>query len=38
MEEGLDTGPVLATAETPIEADDTGGTLHDRLAALGAPL
>jgi methionyl-tRNA formyltransferase len=38
MEEGLDTGPVLATAETPIEADDTTGTLHDRLAALGAPL
>ncbi len=38
MEEGLDTGPVLASSETPIEADDTGATLHDRLAALGAPL
>lgn len=38
MEEGLDTGPVLATAETPIHADDTFGSLHDRLAALGAPL
>lgn len=38
MEEGLDTGPVLATAETPIEADDTTRSLHDRLAALGAPL
>jgi methionyl-tRNA formyltransferase len=38
MEEGLDTGPVFATAETPIEADDTAATLHDRLAALGAPL
>lgn len=38
MEAGLDTGPVLATAETPIEADDTSATLHDRLAALGAPL
>lgn len=38
MEEGLDTGPVLASAETPIAADDTAGTLHDRLAALGAPL
>ncbi|GAM98668.1 methionyl-tRNA formyltransferase [alpha proteobacterium U9-1i] len=38
MEEGLDTGPILATAETPIEADDTTRTLHDRLAALGAPL
>lgn len=38
MEEGLDTGPVLASAETPIQFDDTTGTLHDRLAALGAPL
>ena len=38
MEEGLDTGPVLASAETAIEADDTFGSLHDRLAALGAPL
>jgi methionyl-tRNA formyltransferase len=38
MEEGLDTGPVLASAETPIEADDTAATLQDRLAAMGAPL
>jgi methionyl-tRNA formyltransferase len=38
MEEGLDTGPVLASAETPIEFDDTTGTLHDRLAQLGAGL
>ncbi len=38
MEEGLDTGAVLATAEAPILADDTAGALHDRLAALGAPL
>lgn len=38
MEEGLDTGPVLATAEAPILADDTAGALHDRLASLGAPL
>ncbi len=36
MEAGLDTGPVLLEARTPIAADDTGGTLHDRLAALGA--
>jgi methionyl-tRNA formyltransferase len=36
MEEGLDTGPVLATAETPIDADDNSSTLHDRLASLGA--
>ncbi|MGE3142629.1 MAG: methionyl-tRNA formyltransferase [Hyphomonadaceae bacterium] len=38
MEEGLDTGPVYASVETPIEADDTAGSLHDRMAALGAPL
>ena len=38
MEEGLDTGPVLATAETPIDADDNTSTLHDRLAGLGAGL
>ena len=38
MEEGLDTGPILASAETAIDADDTTASLHDRLAALGAPL
>jgi methionyl-tRNA formyltransferase len=38
MEEGLDTGPVILSAETEIEIDDTAQTLHDRLAALGAPL
>lgn len=38
MEEGLDTGPVLASAETEIAFDDTGATLHDRLAAMGGPL
>ncbi|MBX9746931.1 MAG: methionyl-tRNA formyltransferase [Hyphomonadaceae bacterium] len=38
MEEGLDTGPVLATARTPITAEDNTQTLHDRLAALGAAL
>ena len=38
MEEGLDTGPVLATAETPIDVEDITSTLHDRLAALGAGL
>jgi methionyl-tRNA formyltransferase len=36
MEAGLDTGPVLLEARTPIHPDDTGGTLHDRLATLGA--
>jgi methionyl-tRNA formyltransferase len=38
MEAGLDTGPVLAEARTPITADDTAQTLHDRLAEIGAPL
>jgi methionyl-tRNA formyltransferase len=38
MEEGLDTGPVLASAEMPIEFDDTTASLHDRLAAMGARL
>ncbi|MEX0732495.1 MAG: methionyl-tRNA formyltransferase [Aquisalimonadaceae bacterium] len=38
MEAGLDTGPVLACAETPIHLEDTGGTLHDRLAEIGAGL
>lgn len=38
MDEGLDTGPMLARHATPIAASDTGGTLHDRLAALGAEL
>jgi methionyl-tRNA formyltransferase len=36
MEAGLDTGPVLLERHTPIGAADTGGSLHDRLAALGA--
>jgi methionyl-tRNA formyltransferase len=38
MEEGLDTGPVLLRAATPIGPTDTTGDLHDRLAALGARL
>jgi methionyl-tRNA formyltransferase len=36
MEAGLDTGPVLLERRTPISRDDTGGSLHDRLSALGA--
>jgi methionyl-tRNA formyltransferase len=36
MEAGLDTGPVLLERCTPISRDDTTGSLHDRLAALGA--
>lgn len=38
MEAGLDTGPVLAEARTPIGAGDTTADLHDRLAAMGAGL
>ena len=38
MEAGLDTGPVLARAETPIADDDTSATLGARLATLGADL
>jgi methionyl-tRNA formyltransferase len=36
MEAGLDTGPVMLRREIGITADDTGGSLHDKLAALGA--
>ena len=36
MEAGLDTGPMLLKVSTPITAEDTGGTLHDRVAALGS--
>jgi len=36
MEAGLDTGPVLVERRTPIAPDETGGSLHDRLSALGA--
>ncbi len=38
MTEGLDEGPVLASETVPIDALETAGTLHDRLAAVGAAL
>jgi len=38
MSEGLDEGPVLATARVRIDALDTAGTLHDRMAVAGAAL
>lgn len=38
MEAGLDTGPVLLEARTPIAPRETGASLHDRLAQLGAAL
>ena len=36
MDAGLDTGPMIATVETPIRPADTAGSLTDRLAGLGA--
>lgn len=38
MDEGMDTGPVLAQARTPIAADETAATLGERLATMGAHL
>jgi methionyl-tRNA formyltransferase len=38
MDEGLDTGPVLLRQATPIAADDTTGSLHDRLSHMGAAM
>ncbi len=38
MEEGLDTGPILLAEQTSIGARETAGTLHDRLAQVGASL
>src|SRR5690554_8154447 len=35
MDAGLDTGDMLHKVTTDITADDTGGSLHDRLAELG---
>ena len=38
LTEGLDEGPTLAVERLRIDALDTAGTLHDRLAAVGAGL
>jgi methionyl-tRNA formyltransferase len=38
MDEGLDTGPILAQQTTDIGSDDTSGALRERLAVMGAPL
>jgi methionyl-tRNA formyltransferase len=38
MDRGLDTGPVLAAQSLGIAANDTGASLHEKLAALGARL
>lgn len=38
MDEGLDTGDMLLKTEIPIDSDETGGSLHDKLAQAGAQL
>lgn len=38
MDEGVDTGPILARREEPIRPDDTTLSLSERLAVLGADL
>jgi methionyl-tRNA formyltransferase len=38
MDAGLDTGPVLLDHAVPIEPTDTAGSLHDKLAGVGAEL
>lgn len=38
MDEGLDTGDMLAKAVLPLASDETGGSLFDRLAKAGAEL
>lgn len=38
IDSGLDTGPVFGTITEPVRADDTGGSLLERLAGHGAAL
>ena len=38
IDAGLDSGPVFSQKEIPIASDDTTGSLHDKLAVLGAEL
>jgi len=38
MDEGWDTGPVLGRAQIPISAQDTAGSLMDKLSRIGAQL
>lgn len=38
MDEGLDTGPMLATKAVPITSDTTASDLHDALARIGGRL
>ena len=38
MDEGLDTGDMIMKTEVPVAEDETGETLHDKLAEAGAAL
>jgi methionyl-tRNA formyltransferase len=38
LDVGMDTGPVLSQWELPIEEDESFGTLHDKMAHVGAEL
>jgi len=38
MDAGMDTGPILSQRSTPIQVDETGGELSERLSSLGADL
>ena len=38
MDEGLDTGDMIMKMEVALDAKETGGSLHDKLAATGAAL
>lgn len=38
MNEGVDTGDIIKTVEMPIAADETAGSLYDKLSAAGAAL
>ncbi len=38
MDEGMDTGDILFTKVVPVAADETGGSLFDKLASAGAEL
>ena len=38
MNEGLDTGDMIMKTEVPLSEDETGGSLHDKLAEAGAKL
>lgn len=38
MDDGIDTGDMILQARTPISPDETGGSLYEKLAVIGADL